>query len=154
MKYFCFSGESEAVLKEISSGLVGVAVNKMGGQATDVVFRLLSGREVRVVNRMHDVAERFEIGVLDFVIDGAGCDDEFFRELPSDFREMLGVERLVWEDSNVYAESGIVIHSCRGNRIVVVAAATPCTLSVDVLGEGFGISESEYPLDAYVRRPL
>lgn len=125
-----------------------------GGQVTDVVFWLLSGRAVKVVNRMHDVADRFEVGVLDFVIDGAGGGDEVFRELPSDFRDMLVVERLVFEDSNVYAESGISIHSRAGNGITVVAAATPCTLSVDVPGGGFGVPESEYPLAAYVRRPL
>lgn len=154
MKYFCFSGESEIALREISCGLVGVAIGWFEGQATDIVFGLLSGRSVRVVNRMHDVAERFEVGVLDFVIDvveGGGCN---FIELPSDFREMLSIERLVFDDSDVCAESGLIINSCRGNRIVVVAAATPCTLSVDVPGGDFDVPESEYPLDAYVRRPL
>jgi hypothetical protein len=155
MKEFRFSGDAMEALRRISAGLVGITVNYVSGsQITDIVLWLACGGHVAIFNRMHDVKERFEVGTLNFTL---GQDDGDIPEvltLPNEFCSELKIERLVLIDPDVRAESGILIWTTGRDCIKIVAAAGPCTLSVEVSGLTLPASAPEYPLDTYVRRPL
>lgn len=155
MKEFRFSGNAADALHLISSGLTGITIDCVSGsQIVDVILWLTSGGKVTILNRMHDVMERFEVGTLDFELDNDLVGSEKAFALPAEFNGQLAIERLVLEDPAVRAESGIVIRARNERQITIVAAAAPCILSVDVPTMGLAVAAPEYPIDTYVAHPL
>lgn len=69
-----------------------------------------------------------------------------------DFRIVL-VERLIFEDAEVYAESGIVLKDSTHREIVVAAGTAPGSVSIAV---PFSTSplQSEFGIEQLQRRPL
>ena len=150
MKNFAFSGSASEALRLIAAGLSGISVNYVSGnQIIEVVLWLASGGQVSIVNRMQDVKDRFEVGTLEFTLSREHVISENVFKLSNQFDSNLTLERLVLEEPAVRAESGLVIRARSGARIVIIASAAPCTLSVDFPGMGIKVAASEYPIDRY-----
>lgn len=69
-----------------------------------------------------------------------------------DFR-IASVERLVFEDEEVYAESGISFKDARHREIIVAAGTAPGSVTV-ALPSSPDLLQSEFELDQLQRRPL
>jgi hypothetical protein len=104
---------------------------------------------------MHDVAERSEVGVLNFELVLACSATETMLEISPSFSEGPVASKLVIHEANTTAESGLAIMASDGNEIIVVASAGPCHLAVaGVFSSIPHLFEPEYPLDQYVRVPI
>lgn len=111
------------------------------------------GTGLRIRARMHDIADRIEIGVLDFSLADSADADETFVDLPSSFSGPIQVSRLIIIEAGMTAESGVVLETSDGNRIVVTAGANPYTLAVKGVVDTPHVFEPEYPLNRYSPRP-
>jgi len=67
--------------------------------------------------------------------------------------QVLSVERLVFEDAEVYAESGIVVTDSMHREIVVAAGTAPGSVSI-ALPSSTGSLQSEFEIEQLQRRPL
>jgi hypothetical protein len=97
---------------------------------------------------MHDVAERIEVGVLEFSWARDVHEKRVFVSLGERFAEINSVLKLVIEESSVFAESGVVVSARSGEEIVIVAGAGPFTLAVKGI-EDCGSFDPEYELADY-----
>jgi hypothetical protein len=97
---------------------------------------------------MREIAERYEVGVLEFTKVFANPNDEIEINLPRSFRGHLKVKKMIVTERGVLAESGVTLEDIRTKEIVIVAGAYPHTLAVSVppIIPAF---EPEYPLDRY-----
>jgi hypothetical protein len=109
------------------------------------------GRGVRIRSRMHDLAERVEVGVLEFSMVGAAEEGEMSTILPTSFIGHLRVTKLVISESGTTAESGIVLKAGDGQEIIITAGAYPYTLAVKGIFSSPHAFEPEYPIEAYKR---
>jgi len=103
---------------------------------------------------MHDVAERTEVGVLQFERVSSAKEGEIAVEIASEFRDKIAVSKLVVQESGIIAESGIVLTSSNDSEIVVVAADFPYFLAIQGLLPEPYTFRPEYPLERYSRVPL
>jgi hypothetical protein len=102
---------------------------------------------------MRDLAERVEVGVLEF--DGAdpSCDTGSAIYLPEVFASALDVSKLVLEESGFSVESGVVISAKNGQQLLIVAGVYPYSLALKEASLDSRFFEPEYPLDAYSEEP-
>jgi len=105
-------------------------------------------------SQMHDVAERTEIGVLNFERTMAPLDFETFVDLPQTFRCEVAASKLVIRESGTSAESGVVLRVSDGEEVMVVAGAYPYSIAVLGVMSVPHIFEPEYNIDRYVRVPM
>lgn len=155
MKDFEFTGEADRAFAAIRNGLQEISFKYVAGQQiVEVCLWLVSGGLVRIGSAMNDVSDRFEVGVRDFVLAAEDEDSGHVFPLLDTFAGVLKIEKLVLEDPQVQAESGIVIRSANGAEITIVAAAAPYTFSVRGSGIDLAVGSPEYPLSEYSRVPL
>jgi hypothetical protein len=101
---------------------------------------------------MYDVAERIEVGVLEFSKSIDPFDREISFDLPDTFGAVVAIEKLVIEEQDVIAESGIAFRNARHEEIVIVPGAQPYGLAVRIPWTGPVLKFAvEYPLDRYNR---
>ena len=112
------------------------------------------GKGTRITPIMHDIAERFEVGVLNFVSVTRPADDEAIVELPSSFRGPIKVSKLVVNEEGISADSGLLLEAGDGQQIVIVAAAFPFSLFTAGVLPTSDRSDPEYPLSDYQRIDL
>ncbi len=112
------------------------------------------GTGLRLSSEMHDVAERKEVGVLQFRSVSSPKDSETVVDVPSAFNGPLRAFKLVIKESGVIAESGIVLKGSDGSQIVVVPAAFPHLLAIQGLLPASYSFDPEYPLDQYSQIPM
>jgi hypothetical protein len=119
-----------------------------------VTFWRFDETGLRLHSEMHDVAERIEVGVLSFSRISTPPVDKTIVDAASAFSREITAFKLVIEESDTIAESGVVLKA-GSDEIVVVASARPCMLAVS------GVSlpaphmfEPEYPIDRYIRVPV
>ena len=108
---------------------------------------------------MQDIAERLEIGVLQFQLVGPHGDrDEVVftneRYQTPDFGCDNHVEKLVIQEEDCIAESGIIITTQQGQQLVVVANVAPCHITVRGVTDLNTKFDPEYDLDEYRRLKL
>ena len=109
---------------------------------------------LRIHSEMHDVADRREVGVLNFSFVSAPLESETIVDMRSMFDHELTVFKLIIHESGTSAESGVILKSARGDEIVIVAADFPYFLAVcGVLTVPHNFVP-EYPLDLYQRVPM
>jgi hypothetical protein len=104
---------------------------------------------------MHDVAERFEVGVLEFSKTPISTYDETKVVLPESFRGHLKLKKMIIVDGGIIAEAGVLLEGSDMAEIVVVAGADPYTLAVRLPPFGAAPSlpafQPEYPIALYKR---
>ncbi|HET6620921.1 MAG TPA: hypothetical protein VFG64_13375 [Dongiaceae bacterium] len=111
------------------------------------------GTGIKVASRMHDVRERFEVGVLEFW-QVAASESQFIEfDLPNAFWQANRVSKLVLSDEGVTAETGIVVEGQAVGEIILVAGAYPYTLSILLPGTA-RYHQPEFELSRYKRIPL
>jgi hypothetical protein len=107
-----------------------------------------NGSGLRIRSKMCEIAERCEVGVLEFTKVFASPSDEIEVSLPRSFRGPLNVKKMIVTERGVLAESGVTLEDMRTEEIVIVAGAYPHTLAVRV-PLTVPAFEPEYPLDRY-----
>jgi hypothetical protein len=98
---------------------------------------------------MQDVAERREVGVLQFSRVYEAETQEIVIEAPSVFRENLSIFKLAIEESGVQCESGIILQANSGDEIVIVAGVQPYSIAVRGITWPKYTFEPEYPMEQY-----
>jgi hypothetical protein len=109
---------------------------------------------LRLFTEMHDVAERIEVGVLQFEQVFTLGPNEVITDLPSVFHGENVVSKLVIHESGTSAESGVVIKASNGDEIVAVAGVYPYSLAVLGALSIPHMFEPQYELDDYMRVPI
>ncbi len=112
------------------------------------------GTGLRLCSQMHDVAERREVGVLNFEQVSEPEPDETIADVASAFQGEIAVSKLIIHESGTSAESGVILKADNGDEIVVVASAAPYFLAVRGVMSMPHIFEPEYQLDRYTRVPI
>src|SRR5262249_49349021 len=126
---------------------------------TDFAISLLLSREdgtgLRIAPQMHDVADRFEIGTLEFHREASPPTSGPTERigLPIGLRNISQINKLVVVEPTVEAESGLEVVGSSGETMIVTAGAYPCTLSIHWPGYA-RFDQPEYPLEQYRRSPI
>jgi hypothetical protein len=112
------------------------------------------GTGLRLYTEMHDVAERREVGVLNFEPVTVPRPDETIADVESAFQGEIAASKLIIHESGEAAESGLILKAGSGEEIIVVAGAYPYSLAVGGVLSMPNIFHPEYPIDRYVRVPM
>src|SRR5258708_7393986 len=108
---------------------------------------------LRLYTEMHDVAERREVGVLNFELVSTPRPGETITDVGPAFQGEIVVSKLIIHESGTSAESGAILKAGNGNEIVIVAGAYPYSLAVRGVLPTLNIFHPEYPIDRYLRVP-
>ena len=103
---------------------------------------------------MQDVAERKDVGVLQFSRVYETETQEIVIETPSVFRENLSIFKLAIEESGVQCESGVILQANSGDEIIIVAGVRPYSIAVRGVTWPAYTFEPEYPMEQYSRITL
>jgi|SRR5271170_2974027 len=109
---------------------------------------------LRLYTEMHDVAERREVGVLNFERVSAPRPNETIADVPAAFQGRIAVSKLVIHESGKSAESGVIFQASNGEEIAIVAGVYPYSLAVSGVLSMPHIFKPEYPIDRYERVPM
>ena len=153
---YIWSGPGSLAL-ELAKPLTGISIETFypaWGPDTVKLWRS-DGTGLKLFSQMQDVAERLEVGVLNFELVLERSAAETVLQIPLSFSTGTVASKLVIREADITAESGLAIMASDGNEIIVVASAGPCHLAVGgVLSSAPHLFEPEYPLDQYVRVPV
>jgi hypothetical protein len=100
---------------------------------------------------MQDVAERREVGVLQFSRVYEAETQEIVIEAPLVFQENLSISKLAIEESGVQCESGIILQANSGDEIAIVTGVQPYSIAVRGVTWPEYNFEPEYPMEQYSR---
>jgi hypothetical protein len=99
-------------------------------------------------SRMHDVAEKLEVGILTFEKSRGGIAGEVFFDCQGSLR-VTAAWKLTIQEAGLLLESGLRFAFSNGKELVLVPADFPCFLSVQgSLTQNIN-PVSEYPLGDY-----
>jgi hypothetical protein len=132
MKSLHFDWQEEASLVDLLSRRVDRLVVEMVTYINrPVSVRLIHDRTVvlDIRSRRHDVAERIEVGVLQFRRMDQDRSD-LIIDVPATFGSITAIEKLVIVEQEFTAESGVAPKNGRGEEIVIVAGVCPYTLAL------------------------
>jgi len=124
------------------------------GRPMNATLWRTDGTGIRIQSKMHDIAERKEVGVLEFSYVSFPSEHEKIVDVRSMVGPELVVSKLIIHESGASAESGIVIKSTAGHEILIVVGAMPYSLAVSGVLRGTHIFEPEYPVDHYENVPI
>lgn len=127
---------------------VGISAH---ARTTSITLWPDDGSAVRIHSQMHDIAERREVGVLEFENADIPFRNEIKLSIPRSFNTPLAVSKLLIVESNAAAESGIVLAAEDGREIVIVAGVSPYSLAIDGIYSAPHAFEPEYPMEKYIR---
>lgn len=151
---FGWAGSSSLGL-ELSKPLKNISIEfEPHGKPMFVTLWRQDGTGLRLFSKMHDVAQRKEIGIMQFESVSSGKNGEVTIEIPRHFEGRIAASKLVIEESGTIAESGVVLHGSDGREIVIVPADFPCFLAIKGLPLDSHTSKPEYPLQQYHRVAL
>ncbi len=111
------------------------------------------GSGLRIFTEMYDVAERIEVGVLNF--------DQVFSPRPNEkivlvssaFDREIVVSKLIIQELNTRAESGAIL-AAGNEEIIVVAGVYPYSLAVSGVLSVPHVFEPAYSIEDYTRVPF
>jgi hypothetical protein len=120
---------------------------------TDFILYRDDGSGLRFSNRMVNLAERLEVGVLHIQRASSNHKPKELIKLPTDYFQGLSPQKLVLNTEFASLESGLVLTTNKGTEIVIVAGASPYTVAVkaDFISTKF---EPEYSINTYERHTL
>lgn len=151
MKYIKFKWNCDEALDQgLKKPLVGVSIKTASHcRPVSLILWYEDGSGIEVRSMMYDLAERTEVGVLDFrpVVNAAGYKE---LEIPKSFNGNLKLKKLTIKESGSTLESGFVLCSHDNNQLITVAGVYPYTLAIKgSLSNQPHLFEPEYPLDSY-----
>lgn len=112
------------------------------------------GSGILIFNEMHDVAERMEVGVLNFEKASTSAQRDLTEEtidLDPAFQHLLSISKLIIEEAGTEAESGVVIKAKSGEFLLFVASGAPCFLEIQGVELKSVHGGPEYPIECYRR---
>jgi hypothetical protein len=126
------------------------------GCAWQCRFMLGNGYALEFSSACTVVADWQEVGSLNIEYLAIGEADEgaaVFQEYEIGSFRIAAVERLVYEDSHVYSECGLVFHDKSGMEVIVAAGVSPGSVSINApfSRERFA---PEFPVADYHRAPF
>jgi hypothetical protein len=143
MNHLAFSWHGTSLLSaELTAGAVRATLRTMVDFPHLLTLWRADGSGLQVWSRMHDIAERVEIGVLEFALvkekteepkpssNGAREVSFIDIDLPTSFRSHNRVTKLVISEANTTAESGIVIRASDHKEIIILSSAMPYNLAI------------------------
>jgi len=115
--------EATPLAAELSKPIRRVSVEFENANFGPVSATLLrpDGTGLRLYSQVHDVAEKIEVGVLNFERVSAPGPSETIVEVAPAFHHEIAVSKLVIFESGTSAESGVVLRANNGEEIVIVA---------------------------------
>lgn len=151
-----FTGiDNRSLVAQIERGFCSVSIRTAAhGRPIAATFWHTNGGGLCIQSLMNDIAVRHEIGVLQFTIVNALHEDEVVIELPASFENPIKAEKLLFEESGIVAESGVILKAESGESVVVSAGAFPYTLALHGVSSAPNMCEPEYPLDEYKRSEI
>jgi hypothetical protein len=115
---------------------------------------LTSGEGFRLTSSMHGLANRIEVGILEVEMVVQPSPDEPSVDLPWSFRNGGTISKLLIEQSEIRAESGVLLRSGEGDEVLIVAAAFPHHLYVSGVSTPPQEVTPEYSLSRYLHEPI
>jgi hypothetical protein len=109
---------------------------------------------LRLYTEMHDVAERREVGVLNFERVSAPRPNETIADASAAFQGRIAVSKLIIHESGKSAESGVILKAANDDEIIIVAGAFPYQLAILGVLSLPHMFYPEYPIDRYERVPM
>ena len=146
--------EATPLIAELHKPIKRVSLEFAQGRPMFVTLWRSDGTGLRLYSQMHDVAERTEVGVLNFELVSSPQPDETIADALSAFQGQIAVSKLVIRESDTTAESGVILKASSGDEIVIVAGARPYLLAVLGVVSLPHIFEPEYPIERYTRAPI
>ena len=142
-------GETELLGSELAKPISRLSIESTNGRVTYVTLWRPDGTGLLVHSEMHDVAERREVGILQFSRVHEIEPLESVVEVPAAFRQHLSVKKLVIRESEVDCESGVLFQAHSGEEIIILAGVAPYSLAVHgVTWPGYTF-QPEYSLEQY-----
>lgn len=122
------------------------------GRFSSLCLLLRNGSAVKIESIVTTVKGWDEVGTLVFfplTENSVSCISSI--PLSSDWNKIVSVEKLVLNEGDFYAESGIVIKNAAGEEVIIVSSEYPYAL--ELLAPFFsGDFRPEYELSAYSRK--
>ena len=119
-----------------------------------ITLWLTSGEGFRLTSSMHTLADRIQVGILQIELVVHPLPDETFVDLPWTFRKGGSIAKLVIEQNETRADSGLLLRSADADEITIVAAAFPHRLYVGGADTPPQEVTPEYPLTRYLQEPI
>ena len=164
MNHLAFAWDDTSPLAtQLTAAVVRASLMTVADRPHLLTLWRADGTGLRLYSRRHDIAERVEIGVLQFELVSKGNDDtepppkrtsrsSFINiDLPSSFNGRNRATKLVISESGTTAESGFILTASDGTEIVIVSGVYPYSLAVKGIGSMPHGFEPEYDLECYER---
>jgi hypothetical protein len=164
MDHIAFSwAETHSLSAELKTDVVRATLGSLVDFPHVLTLWRADGTGLQISSRMHDIAERLEIGVLEFALVAAEMKEpkrsvtgvrqlSFAKvDLPTSFHNNNHVTKLVISEAGTTADSGILITAADGNEIVIVAGVMPYSLAIRGIFSAPRIFQPEYDLKCYER---
>jgi hypothetical protein len=147
-------GETESLGSELAKPISSLSIESTNGRLVYVTLWRPDGTGLLVHSEMHDVAERREVGILQFGRVHEIEPQESVVEVPAAFRQHLSVKKFVIRESEVDCASGVVFQAYSGEEIIILAGVAIYSLAVHgVTWPGYTF-QPEYSLEQYSRIEL
>jgi len=125
---------------------------------TELVLWRKDDTGLKIRSKMHDLAEKVEVGILQFAtttrtneIEPDGYWETAERFSAKVFDGPNSISKLVVDESGYSCESGILVTSISGKELVVVADVFPCHIAVLGIEGLSSASKPEYGMARYRR---
>ena len=139
---------------ELAKPITRLSMESTNGRLVHITLWRPDKTGLLVHSEMHDVAERREVGILQFGRVYEIEPQESVIEVPAAFSEHLSVKKLVIRESGVDCESGVVFLAHSGEEIIILAGVAIYSLAVHgVTWPGYTF-QPEYSLEQYSRIEL
>ena len=119
-----------------------------------VTLWLTSGEGFRLSPSIHHLVDGIEVGTLRIELVLHPLADEPSVDVPWTFRNGGSISKLVIEQSGTRTESGILLHSTKGDEIIIVPAAFPHRLYVEAVNLPPQQVMPEYSLSRYLHETV
>jgi hypothetical protein len=147
-------GETELLSSELAKPISRLSIESTNGRLVYVTLWRPDGTGLLVHSEMHGVAERREVGILQFGSVHEIEPQESVIEVPAAFRQHLRVKKLVIRESEVECESGVLFQQPSGEEIIILAGVSPYSLAVHGVTLPGYTFQPEYSLEQYSRIEL
>lgn len=156
MKTFLTYGgdDPDFLAKLISQGLKGYSANaeQLGGMTTLWCF-LCDGTVLRIDSVMTDVSGWLEVGTLAFELVENGDELPEMVPLPEVWSHISSLNKLVLDEPEFSSESGLIIKTLSGDKLMVVCGAEVYTVQISA-PFFFGKFHPEYEVERYKAVPF
>jgi hypothetical protein len=146
--------ETDSLARELASGFERLSIATFVRNVPVAATLWQSGDTgLRIRSQVFDLAERVEVGVLEFTKVKPNHRNDVSFDVPASFKNGLRVQKLLIVERSTTAESGLMVENADNQQIVIVAGAIPHTLTVRA-PLYTGAFEPEYPLSRYQRASM